>query len=57
MAKICPCTGKTVLYPDCLECDDRDICRSGKISPVQEKKDNGDTIGIKQMYRSNNGEK
>lgn len=27
MSKICPETGEKVLYPECLECEDRYKCR------------------------------
>lgn len=31
MSKICPISQVTVLYTECLDCDDRISCRSGRL--------------------------
>lgn len=28
MARVCPLTGGKVLYPECLECEEKEKCRS-----------------------------
>lgn len=48
MAKICPLTNEKVLYLDCNECDDKQLCRklsrnSDLISSIlSDKKENSD---------------
>lgn len=38
MSRICPITSTTVLYPECLECDEK-VCRTSPIKPDTEEDD------------------
>ena len=46
MSKVCKLYGGTVLYLDCIECDDRELCIRGK------RKMNKIVIGIDQSYKN-----
>ena len=36
MSRRCPITGDTVLYLDCMECEDRVICKRGGVMKNRE---------------------